>query len=293
MTMREFDKELSQLEADVRAVHADHSPFGTASKTDLVGLKVKIIKSQMAIDRDLDRILSVASQDLLLLPQAHTLVHWAGVMRDRFKTYLTLQSKTLSRRLWLKLIRSRLGDLSDSQSLTFDPDDLVDLALRRSTLVKSEKILTNSLISLSAERKKLGNQYIETAVARANIEAAGSLQARLGVTLSHALRNPTVKALGTLLSQSSMPKTKTSVDWNPFREKSYDALKHCRDILTNMLSGRAPGERSLRRFAETMNQLEELEAETKEDANRIQAGPFAGLSLRSRLDKDLPAEKSH
>ncbi len=246
------------------------------------------IQQHLTLERNFERLKKLTSRDMLLLPRERTMVHWGAVFLARAETYVTVRSRLMARSLWVKLIKTRLLGPGGQVTGSLEDDDLVALSVRQTNLAKTEAYLAEALTKLRQRRRDLVALYEQRGVAEANRTAALTLQARLGATAGDALASPPVRALGEYVKTAAAPITaqaaKQRLDSavNRGAERTSGLLAACRNLVIARLKDPGVGvsARSQGRFKAVMQQLDDLEDETREAYGQILGTAPAAARLK-------------
>ena len=258
--MKDWDRELDILASDLASLTA--GTVGSSSRESLQSQKVRIVQVQVNISRKIERIRRVLTRDLLLLPREQALLHWAGVFCDIVRGWLPKASELNARKLWLHLIKIRMGS-TDSDKLL--PDDLVELATRQAELKKTETLLTESIIDLDAKRKELHTRYGHLDITQANAEASGSLQARLGSDYKDACASPLFRALSDFFFSLAKPSGQDEANrrLDQMERRTSSLMNMARHMINGLTRGRHVPSKSKRKFQHMLTQLSDMESETR------------------------------
>lgn len=290
MSLADWDDELEAVSKEIATVHAAHGKARLTGQKALLAKKVAIIQKQIHVDRYLERIKKLTQRDFMLMPRERTLLHWGGIYLDAVTKLYSLSSRFKSRELWLKLINARIAGPGAASGRDIEADDLVTLAMRQSSLAKTEGYLAETLLKLKRRKKDLTRRYEALGIVEENLTASGSLGTRLGASPEDAFASPTVRALGTYVRRMTAPvvdapAVKRLVDAQARALGKSDGLFGlCKSVVLSRLSDPSarPEQRIHDKFQHAMQQLDELEAETRDAWDRIVSS--APQAARPKVD---------
>jgi hypothetical protein len=270
MSIKHWDHEIDDLHGQVRAAMISYRKSRATEDRPLMIKKMSIIQHQINIDMYMERIQRLTKQNDLLLPREKTLLHFARELVTRMAGYLDLINKLSTRRLWIKLISTRLGTSTVSVD-QLAPEDTVDLAVRHSELLKTEKLLEQSLIEMNQTQKSFIQRYKSLSVAKSNLFASNSAADLHGNSIEDAMADPSVKALNHFMAHATGPvrhqvgETKLAQTTQEYSAKTTNLMQNCRNLVLEGL--RKPSSRPrpnrLDRIKEDLKELEILESDTR------------------------------
>lgn len=277
MSLQDWDKELSVVAREIEHVTSLHGKARLSGNKSLLTRKVAIIQSQINLDRTLERIKKLTQREFMLLPRERALVHWGAMYLEAVAKQTALQTKHATKTLWLRLVRSRLVGPIGSTSTDLEQDDLVSIAVRQTNLAKTESFLAETLVSLRQKRKVLTRRYQSLGVVDANRTASGTLGVRLGSSPLDAMQSPTFRSIEAYFRLVTAPVNQASAakhfeDVTKRASGKTDGLMGlCRSLVVARLKDPAakPTSRVLDKFQLALEQLADLEAETREAYGQI------------------------
>jgi hypothetical protein len=270
--MEEWDHELATVAREVSSLASGHLRSNASRNKGLVSRKMATIQAQLKIERMFRRIRSLCEREFLLLPKEKALLHWSGVFLEKVEKYYELKQCNLTRNLWLKLIRTRIGGPEQAHFTSFDQDDIVSLSLRHAALIKSEKYLGDALVRKHEQKAEAVRRYQQLSIAHENKSSAVSMQGRLGIDLEHSLTNPVVNYLGRAMIEMTAPvhAPERSTLVAAFSEK-YDhgcesLMQICEKAAVNRKSNPdwMPSPKNMNRVQATLKKLDKLEQASEE-----------------------------
>jgi len=281
MSLVEWDNELNVIAKDLAAMRASRGRAHLTGNQSLIARQVAIIQAQINLDRNLERLRKLLAREFLLLPREKAMLHWGRIYLGEAQKVAQTRSRLLARNLWLKLIQTRLTGADAKSDTPVDAVDLVALAIRQTHLSQTEAYLNDSLAQLQTHRSELVTRYEQLGVVEANRCASLSMASRLGTTLEDALASPVVKALATYVRAVASPvrvaEARGHLDLDldkTERRLTYKAnglLGICRRLVVTRLKEPAaqPSTRVLDKFQRAMQQLADLELETRQAYGQI------------------------
>lgn len=277
MSLADWDDELQAVEREIAKVRETHSRARMTGQKALLAKKVAIIQNQIHVDRHLERIKKLTLRDFMLMPRERTMLHWGGLYLEAASKMFTLRNKVKARQLWLRLIKARVAGPETTRHGDIEGDDLVTLAMRQAHLAKTETYLAETLVKLKRRKKDLTSRYESLNIVEENRSASGSLGTRLGTSPEDAFASPTVKALETYVLRMTAPivappAAKRFLDSQERAIGKSDGLFGlCKNVVLSRLNdpNAKPEQRVHDKFQFAMQQLDDLEAETREAWDRI------------------------
>jgi len=218
--LNDWDNELSSLAAEVNELTHKHFKVQIRQKRGLVARKIATIQSHLKIEQNIKKLKSLCEREFLLLPRERALLYWSGIFTETVEKYYQLKQENMTKKLWLRLIRTRINGADHISFSNFDKDDLVSLSVRHANLAKTEKYLGELLANKRQQKKAAIQRYQELSIAQINRSSSKTLQGRLGTNLKHALENPVVKTLEQAIIQM------TSTIHKSERFSEIQAIKH-------------------------------------------------------------------
>ena len=86
--LADWDNELAVVTKDLQTLREAHGKRKLTGKKALVARKVSVIRLQMQVERNLERLRRQLKREVLLLPREKALVHGAQLYLDRCETFL-------------------------------------------------------------------------------------------------------------------------------------------------------------------------------------------------------------
>lgn len=261
--MNDWDEELQLVAQEVASLREQHQRKRAAGMKPLVAKKVALVQAQLDLDSLFARIKRLATREnYTLLPREKTMLHFGKRLAERAEKLEQHAAKHRAKALWLDLIKSRLDG---------DADELVALAVRQANLVKTEKYLEDTLNKIRVRKKDLTKRYDQLGVAETNRVAGASLGARLGATPEKAMMSPHVRAIAELLRMTTAAVARPEAEERlraadtRFGVKATGLLGICRSMVLSRLrdGGVRPSARAAGKFELALQQLDDLEAETR------------------------------
>ncbi len=128
--------------------------------------------------------------------RAQALFFWARMYTERLKKFWETKSHHFSTMMWMKLLKQRLtGYSGQAKNPLFSDEDLVHLSVRRSQLLKNERVLETKIAELKRKQFELKKRYQECLIHEANQISGRSLQIRFGKDKASALNSLCVNSL--------------------------------------------------------------------------------------------------
>ncbi len=203
----DWDKDIARLKAEVAGLIKQQKVSNEFGIRGLLARKIKLIQLEIDCDRWFEKVCALANRNYLLLPREQTFLHWTRIFLEQVTRLRTLRSEVFSRKLWLGLLQTRLlGVKANRDSTTaLGTSELMELSIRRSSLLKTEKYLAEALVKLKSRRLELVKRYETLPIVDANQLASHSLNYRLGKNLDDALSSPILTILGEYLRTGTYP----------------------------------------------------------------------------------------
>lgn len=198
MNLDVWDQELDDLGADIDGLLDLHAKSQMRHDRGFRLCRVDIMQMQITLDQRLAQLRTLIDREHLLLPRDRALLVGARSFLGLMEEYAALRRDVGNRMLWVNLLRSRLlGTADEADELS--SEDLLQLAVRRSNLARTEAYLESRLVDLDALRRQLTERYKQLDYEEANRVAGMTLGTRLAPTAAGAMANPLVTGLGHLL----------------------------------------------------------------------------------------------
>jgi len=200
MPMERWDQEVLGIASELDVIagviqHPQHQ-----QRRALVKLNHGVFQLQALLGNVLDKIVTLTQRSALLRPLERSLVHWGSVYAERVHNYYVRQVQQLGKHLWLRLIQTRLaGGHPGADQVDISDQHLVEMSVRRSTLLETERQLRQRQMQLQIAKGELRQLHDDYCAMQSNLDAAGSMSARLGSSPQEAFANPAVKGLGALV----------------------------------------------------------------------------------------------
>lgn len=281
----EWERDLEVVANEIKTLKIRLKNSTNNSKKSLQTHKIQLLQGQMGLERTLTRIGKLTGRDYLLLPRDRTMLHWGRVYKEQLLKLASLQTKVANQRMWLKLIKTRLGAPNCAATAPVEAEDLLTLAIRQKDLLATEKALSKELVALNAKKKSLYQRYEHFEITQANRLASGSLAARLGANVDDALASPEMRALEIFIQKltSALRDTDTSaisVQKSKFADRAARLLAEVKEIVIqttqesnidadtqiNITAGEKFDE-----FEAALRELGNLEAETRAAYDKLLA----------------------
>lgn len=300
VTMDDWDLELAAVQRDLARLDHYLSAAGSSSN-QLTTHKVRLLQSHLRFERLCDQMHKILERDFLLVPREKAIVHWTKIYLEKVKVFYTLQQKSMTRGLWLKLLRARMmGGETTEKSLRQEPDseDLVALALKHAQLQKTEQHLQVQLKILSARKNDLREQYYKLGVVEANNGAGRSFNTRVSRESESDGLESALQTLGRALVYANWSHGKDplaqefSDHLEMYANKAEETLSHCHQLTLARFSdgphrteNHAEGE-----LQRAVQQLDELDGRVEEAYQKLIAKPL--LPMRPILvQKSMKPDK--
>lgn len=275
--MNDWDEELAVIAKEVHMVTSDQMRAKISRNKGLIARKMATIQSQIKIEKMLRRIKGFCEREFLLLPKEKALLHWSKTLHEKIGQYYALKQKNMTKSLWINLIRTRIVGPLQSTTVSFDSDDLLTLSIRHANLLKTEKLLGETLVKKGAHRKDAISRYEQLAIAHANRQSATTMQARLGTNLSHALRNPVMQSIGRSVVQLSasihnpVHQNQTQTLENRLHRRSSSVLDFCRSYTISSKNDPhwQPSPKVMGRAENAVKKLNDLERTIQDSLSEI------------------------
>ena len=300
VTMNDWDLELAMVQRDLARLDQYLSAPGS-SANQLTKHKVRLLQSHLRFERLCDQMHKVLERDFLLVPREQAMVHWTKIYLEKVKFFYTLQQKSMTRGLWLKLLRARMmGGETTEKSLRQEPDseDLVALALKHAQLQKTEQHLQGQLKILAARKNDLRQQYYRLGVVEANNGAGRSFNTRVSRESENDGVESALQTLGRALVRANWRHSKNplahefSDHLQMYANKAEETLNHCHQLTLARFSDESTHSENHAAAAlqRAVQQLDELDGKVEEAYQKLIEKPL--LPMRPILvQKSMKPDK--
>ena len=180
MKVDDWEQELAAIQGDLSRISAY---LGSSAR--ITGRsernKARFLQARIRLERLCDQMEKALGGNYLLVMQEKALLHWCQVYLDKLKALYHLRQETMTRGLWIKLLKARmLGSQWGDGPISSEPnsEDLVALAVRHAQLRNTEQQLRAQLASLEVWKASLRERYHRLGVIQANRMAGRTLSSR-------------------------------------------------------------------------------------------------------------------
>lgn len=259
-----WDQEILALAGDVTELEREFCSEKYRERLVLFQKKAQLFEMQNQLEQWGARFRRLKDSALNLPPKAMAMLHWTEAIHTRVSGLYQKRSRLLGRRMWVQLIKARLTGGTPHANFSLQDKDLLEMASRRASLVKTESYLNDQLVAAEYTKKELTKKYQKLMALAANAEAAASLQSPLGRSFKESVESPGYRALESYFRWLTLPLRNTT-----FEEKQFQKIdQNFRTISQNLLElcrGLVLGERQTTRLVIGDNAMKKL----KNDLNMI------------------------
>jgi hypothetical protein len=197
-----WDQEVIAIGSQIDQVARDY--VGDGDRPQIAGLKLAIFQAQARLATLLEQLSGLNHRRDLLGPSARSFVHWVGVYSEKIQHFYLKQIHLLGKYMWLKLIAVRLSANQSSLDMGLADENLLEMSIRKNSLLDSERQLQQRLTELQNRKAALKSRYQNLSAELANQEAATSLQTEFATNFANVGDHPTLQKLKVYMKNISI-----------------------------------------------------------------------------------------
>jgi|GEM_PF-2292818 len=205
MSIERWDSECRAVAREIAgSLAAPLADSALTAQHPLVSAKFEAMRVEHELKANIRSLRSTLDRRPWMDKRASALIHWTGVLADKILAYFESQARIIDKSMWLHLLQTRV-DGQPMNTSDMGESDIMDVAIRRTNLLKTETFLTEHLKKLEKEKERLHKQYHQLDARRANFWASHSMAASFGQNFDQSRSNPVLQSLTRYVSRITAP----------------------------------------------------------------------------------------
>lgn len=240
--LQHWDAELNSIKSELDEVLKSLVKQNTQTPRALIEKQHQIAQEHQELKNQLEKAIALQSRLKIIGMRARPLLYWSTQAAKKLQDLYTSVNQLLTKALWVKFVSTHSENPEGQSNILLEDDHLINVAIRREQVLKSERIIEKELEELESRAIKLDLKEARVNIAYENRYASGSCQGRITPRFSDAENSYVVRFMTEFFLTAAWMVQESGVNpRNRAEEKRRRTIENCRNKILNLTNSIAKG----------------------------------------------------